>query len=85
MKSWLKRRKNLGFYGTLLAELRLQDQCDCKNYLQMIFEIFEEILEMVIDDITKENIKMKDPTPPRLPLAATMDYLSTGESYKSYV
>ena len=51
----------------------------------MIFEIFEEILEMVIDDITKENIKMKDPTPLRLPLAATMDYLSTGESYKSYV
>ena len=26
MKPWLKKRKNLGFYETLLAELRLGDK-----------------------------------------------------------
>ena len=28
MKPWLKRRKNLGFYETLLAELQLEDEYD---------------------------------------------------------
>ena len=36
IKPWLKRRKNLEFYETLLADLRLQDEYDYKNYLRMI-------------------------------------------------
>ena len=30
VKPWLKRRKNLGFYETLLAELRLEDEYNYK-------------------------------------------------------
>ena len=30
MKPWLKRRKNLGFYETLLAEPQLEDEYNCK-------------------------------------------------------
>ena len=33
MKPWLKRKKNFGFYETLLAELRLEDKYNYKNYL----------------------------------------------------
>ena len=42
MKLWLKRRKNLGFYESLLVELLLEDvlvellledECYYKNYL----------------------------------------------------
>ena len=35
IKLWLKRRKNLGFYETLVAELRSEDEYNYKNYLQM--------------------------------------------------
>ena len=58
MKPWLKRRKNLGFYDTLLAELRLEDKYNYKNCLQ--FKNFEELFQLIKDGITKENTKMRD-------------------------
>ena len=30
VKAWLKRRKNIGFYETLLAEMRLEDEYNYK-------------------------------------------------------
>ena len=65
MKLWLKRRKNLEFYETLLAELRLKDVY-YYNILRMTSENFEEILQLIKDDITKENTKMRELIPPRL-------------------
>ena len=38
MKPWLKRRKNLGVYETLFAELQLEDDCNYKDYLQITSE-----------------------------------------------
>ena len=49
----------------------------------MTSENFEEIFQLIKDDIRKENTKMREPIPPRLKLAATIRFLSTGESYKS--
>ena len=42
----------------------------------MTFENFEETFQLKKDDITKENIKMRELIPPRL--AATIGFLSTG-------
>ena len=81
----LKRRKNLRVYETLLAELRLEDEYNYKNYLRMSFENFEEIIQLIKDDIIKKKTKMKDSILLRLYLAATTGFLSTGVSYKSYV
>ena len=66
MKPWLKRKKNCGFYETLLAELRLEGKYNYKNYLWMTSEHFEEIHQLIKDDITKENTNMRDLTPLRL-------------------
>ena len=49
----------------------------------MTSENFEEIFQLIKDDIRKENTKMREPIPPRLKLAATIRFLSTEESYKS--
>ena len=49
----------------------------------MTSENFEEIFQLIKDDIIKENIRMRELIPPRL--AATIGFLSTGELYKSYV
>ena len=70
-------------YETLLAGLQLEDECNYKDYLRMTSENFEEIFQLIKDDIRKENTKIREPIPPRLKLAVTIRFLSTGESYKS--
>ena len=59
MKLRLKRRKNLRVYETLLAELRLEDEYNYKNYLRMSFENFDEIIQLIKDDIIKKKLKWK--------------------------
>ena len=59
MKPWLERRKNLGFYEILLAELRLEDEYNYKSYLRMTSENFEEIFQLIKDDISNQNTKMR--------------------------
>ena len=85
MKLRLKRRKYLRVFETLPAELWLEDEYNYKNYLRMSFENFEEIIQLIKDDIIKKKTKMKDSILLRLYLAATTGFLSTGVSYKSYV
>ena len=66
MKPWLKRRKNLEIYETLLAELRLKEDYNSNILLQMTSVNFEEIFQLIKDDLTKENTKMRELIPPRL-------------------
>ena len=53
VKPWLKRRKNLEFYQTLPAELQLEDEYNYNIILPMTSENFEEIFQLIKDDITK--------------------------------
>ena len=48
----------------------------------MTLENFEEIFQLIKDDVRK-NTKMRGPIPPRLKFGATIRLLSAGESYKS--
>ena len=70
MKAWLKRRKNLEFYETLLAELLLEEEYDYKIILRMTSKNHEEIFQLIKDDIPKEKTKLRKLIPPRLQLAA---------------
>ena len=58
MKPCLKRRKNLEFYETLLAELWLEDKHNYNILLQMTSENLKEIFQLIKDDITKQNTEM---------------------------
>ena len=66
MKSSLKRRKNLELYRTLPAELRLEEEYNYNILLRMTSEKFEEIFQLVKDDIPKENANLRELIPPRL-------------------
>ena len=66
MKPWLKRRKNLEIYETLLAELRLKEEYRFNILLQMTSVNFEEIFQLIKEDLTKKNTKMGELIPPRL-------------------
>ena len=63
MKLWLKGRKN---FETLPAKLRLEDACSFQKYLRITSENFEEIFQLIKDDISEENTEMRDPIPLRL-------------------
>ena len=59
MKPWLKRRKNVQFYETLLTELLLEEEHNYNILLQMTSENFEEIIQLIKDDIPKEDTKLR--------------------------
>ena len=81
MKSWLKRRKNLELHGTLLAELRSEEEYNYNILLKMTSENFDEIFQLIKDGIPKENSNLRELIPPRLSLAATIGFLSTEKLY----
>ena len=66
VKAWLKRRKNLELYGTLLVELRLEQEYNYSILLRMTSEHFEEIFQLIKDDILKENTSLRELILPRL-------------------
>ena len=66
MNPWLKRRKNVELYGTLLAELPLEEEYDYNIQLSMNSEICEEIFQLIKDNIVKENTNLRELIPPRL-------------------
>ena len=66
MKPWLKRRKTLESFETLLAEPRLEDEYSYNILLRMTSEDFDEMFNLIKDDITKDNTKMRELVPPRL-------------------
>ena len=66
VKAWLKRRKNLELYGTLLAELQLEEEYNYNILLRMTSENFEEIFQLIKDNIPKENTNLRELIPPRL-------------------
>ena len=66
MKPWIKRRKNLELYGTLLAELRLEEEYNYNILLRMTSENFEEMFQLIKDEIPKETTNLRKLIPPRL-------------------
>ena len=68
VKAWLKRRKNLELYGTVLAELRLEEEYNYNIVLRITSENFEEIFQQIKDDRPKENTNLKKLILPRLNL-----------------
>ena len=66
MKPWHKKRKNLELYGTMLAEPQLEEEYNYNILLRMNSLNFEEIFQLIKDDITKENTNVRELIPPKL-------------------
>ena len=50
----------------LPAEMRLEDEYNYSILLQITSENFDEIFQLIKDDITKENTKLREITSPKL-------------------
>ena len=64
----------------LLAEMRLEDEYNYNILLRMTSENFEEIFQLIKDNITKENTKLRNPAQ-----AITITITFNRELYKSYI
>ena len=64
--------------------MRLEKEYDYNILLRMTSQNFEEIFQLIKDDIPKENTNLRELNTHRLQLAATIGFLSTGELYKGY-
>ena len=80
VKPWLQRREQFGAYDTLLRELRSEDESEYRTFLRMSPAAFDEVLDMLEGDITKENTVMRAAVPAKIKLAATLRFLATGST-----
>ena len=60
VKPWLQKRTQLGIYDTLLQELRLEEEEDYKKFLRMSTETFDELLQLISNDIPQTSLCFKN-------------------------
>ena len=66
VKAWLITRKKIELYGTLLAQLQLEEEYNYNILLHMTSENFEKILQLIKDDMPDKKTKLRELIPPRL-------------------
>ena len=81
VKPWLSKRSSFGVYDTLLQELRSEDEGEYKKFLHMSPDVFDELLNLIEEDITRQNTHLRESIPARVKPAATIRFLATGENY----
>jgi len=82
VREWIKRRTVLGASENLLTELALEE--DPEEYrlcLRMTTENFEQLLNLVSPTI--QDTILRDALPARIKLQITLNYLATGNSYRT--
>ena len=55
-RSWIKRRKENGFFETIIRELILEDLAGFKEMFRMGYAAFEKILSSIVVLISPEEI-----------------------------
>lgn len=83
MRDFLKKRETHGACNSLLNELLIQDVQGYRNFLRMLPEDFEILLQRVAPIIQKKDTNFRMCIPPSDQLIVTLRYLATGESYAS--
>jgi len=59
VKHYLRQRERLGYYSTLLPELRECDKVKLTNFIRMDWSKFNELLSLVEPLITKKRTKFR--------------------------
>ena len=54
---------------------------ECKKFLRMSPDVFDELLNLIEEDITRQNTHLRESIPATVKLAATIRFLATGENY----
>lgn len=83
VRKWISRRPTRGASALLLKEICIEDPLEYKMCLRLTPGKFEELLEMVFPQIQKNDSLMRDAIPARIKLEVTLNFLATGNSYRT--
>ena len=84
VKPYIARNPFLSVYNTLVQELRAEDKAAFKNFFADGSSFtFDELLEMVLPLIQKQDTNMRQSNPAGEKLALTLRYLATVECFFS--
>ena len=82
VKPWLLKREDLGLFHTIFQEIRY-DSKKCKDFIRMNNSQFMFLVDLLSEDLQKEDTLMrKCVSPPEL-ICLTLRYLATGETFRS--
>ena len=71
----------LVFKDTLLQELRSEDEGAYKKFLCMSPDISDKLLNLIKEDITRQNTHLRESIQAPVKLAPTIRFLTTGQNY----
>nr|CAI5835834.1 unnamed protein product [Callosobruchus analis] len=80
--NWLQKRNKFS-HMAFLRELAANEPQDVKNYMRMSKTSFQELLQLVSSRIGKQNTIMRASVSAEERLAATLQFLASGRSYKN--
>lgn len=81
VRKWFARRHKFGQYDKLLTELSDEDPRGYKNYIRIIPDLFQEMVEKLTPNLQKQSIFVRELLQAELKLATTFRFLATGNSY----
>ncbi|CAB3983650.1 Hypothetical predicted protein [Paramuricea clavata] len=76
-RSWIQRRRELGFYRTFLCEIKDGDIETFKRFTRMTPENFQKLVTILSPYITKQDTNMRES------ISAEERFLASGESFRS--
>ena len=82
-RPWLLRRPEFGQYENLLHELNREDTQSFRNFMRIPPELFRELIERLGPRIQANDTNCRKALTPGLKIAATLQFMATGDSYKS--
>ena len=82
-RGWLLLRTMHGQYEALMAELRLENPEEFKNFVGANVQMIQELLHVLGERITKKRTWSRQTIDPGLRLAITLRYLATGDTYRT--
>ena len=83
-RSWIKRRRDRGYFNNIIRELRIEDRFGFREMFRMDVIDFEYVLGKISDIISpKERLGGTDPIRSVERLALTLRFLITCETFQS--
>ena len=72
-----------GQYSRPMPMLHLDDPMACRNFIQMLPELYQELEQRITAEFQRDRTLMKDSMSPGVKLAVTLRHLATGDSYNT--
>ena len=83
VRKWIRIRETRGASALLLKELSVKDPQEYRLCLRLTPESFETLLNLIAPVIQRTDTKLRDAIPARVKVEVTLNFLATGNSYRT--